>query len=71
VLLVFSDGITEALSKDGDEFGEERLLSCVQANHKLAAAALLECVVDAVHQFCAGAVQSDDLTALVLRYLGK
>ncbi len=70
VLVVFSDGITEALNADGAEFGEERLLSCLKANHERAPAALLECLLDAVHQFVAGAVQSDDLTALVLRYSG-
>ena len=67
---MFSDDITEALNADGVEFGEERLLSCVKANHELAPAALLACLLDAVRQFAAGAVQSDDLTALVLRYSG-
>lgn len=68
VLVVFSDGITEALNGDGAEFGEERLLACVNAHHELAPGALLECLLDAVQQFAAGVAQNDDLTALVLRY---
>ena len=70
VLIVFSDGITEALNPNGEEFGEERLLSCVEANRKLAPEALLESLVGTVRQFTAGAVQSDDLTLLVLSDVG-
>ena len=70
VLVVFSDGITEALNPDGEEFGEERLLSCVKANPELAPTALLERLLDTVHQFTTSAVQNDDLTLLVFRYVG-
>ena len=70
VLVVFSDGITEALNTDGEEFGEERLLSCVKANLELAPTALLERLLDTLHQFTSGAVQNDDVTLLVLRYIG-
>jgi predicted ester cyclase/serine/threonine protein phosphatase PrpC len=70
VLVVFSDGITEALNTDGEEFGEERLLSCVKDNLELAPTALLERLLDTVHQFTTGAAQNDDVTLLVLRYVG-
>jgi sigma-B regulation protein RsbU (phosphoserine phosphatase) len=69
-LVVFSDGVTEALDAGGSEFGEERLLSCVMASHELELPSLLKCVLDAVRDFCAGTSQSDDLTVLVLRYTG-
>jgi Stage II sporulation protein E (SpoIIE) len=55
---------------DDHEFGEERLLSCLQANRELPASQLLECLLNDVRQFTVGAEQSDDLTVLVLRYLG-
>jgi sigma-B regulation protein RsbU (phosphoserine phosphatase) len=70
VLVVFSDGVAEALSADGVEFGEERLLTCVDANRDAVATVLLDLIFDAVREFSVGAVQSDDLTALVLRYSG-
>lgn len=70
VLVVFSDGITEALDASGAEFGEERLLSCVNSSRELDPAGILECIVDAVHTFTTDTVQSDDQTALVLRYSG-
>jgi sigma-B regulation protein RsbU (phosphoserine phosphatase) len=70
VMVVFSDGVTEALNADGIEFGEERLLTCIDAHRGASAAVLLDSVIDAVRAFTVGAEQSDDLTALVLRYSG-
>jgi steroid delta-isomerase-like uncharacterized protein len=71
VLVVFSDGITEALNRDGDEFGEARLLSSITANCDTAAQTLLERILADVKEFSVGVEQSDDLTALVLRYTGS
>ena len=66
--LCFSDGIIEALNRDGDEFGEQRLLSSITDNQECPPTALLECILAAVQEFSAGVEQSDDVTALVLRY---
>jgi len=71
VLVVFSDGITEALSPDGSEFGEERLIAAIRAGRELPPTRLLQQVLDSVREFIGGADQSDDLTALVLRYTGS
>jgi len=68
VLVVFSDGVTEAMNQEGAEFGEERLLSCVSAHRGAAATELLDCLLGMVREFTAGAPQSDDITAMVLRY---
>ena len=71
LLVVYSDGVTEALSANEEEFGEERLLSCIESNRELAPTALLEALLDSVHEFTASAPQNDDVTALVLRYSGS
>jgi sigma-B regulation protein RsbU (phosphoserine phosphatase) len=70
VLVAFSDGVTEALSTEGEEYGEQRLLDCVQANREQSPPELLDSIFASVREFTAGAVQSDDVTALVLRYDG-
>jgi steroid delta-isomerase-like uncharacterized protein len=70
LLVMFSDGVTEALNADGAEFGEDQLLACVRWRQELPAAGILESVLETVGEFTAGAAQSDDLTALVLRYTG-
>lgn len=70
VLVVCSDGITEARSAAGEEFGRERLLGALAGCRGLHADAVLERLLDAVRTFSAGAPQADDITALVLRYRG-
>ena len=70
VLVVFSDGITDALNSDGEEFGEDKLVASVENHRDLEPAAVLDCVLDAVRRFSAAAAQNDDFTDLVLRYTG-
>jgi phosphoserine phosphatase RsbU/P len=70
ILVTFSDGVTEALSLLGEEYGEERLLECATQFRDRSVPDLLEGILASVRQFTVGAVQSDDVTALVLRYVG-
>jgi sigma-B regulation protein RsbU (phosphoserine phosphatase) len=70
LLVAFSDGVTEALSASGEEYGEDRLLAVVEANRGKSTSDLLEAIFASVREFSVGAVQSDDVTALVLRYDG-
>jgi sigma-B regulation protein RsbU (phosphoserine phosphatase) len=68
VLVVFSDGVTEAFNAAGEEFGESRLLECLAENRGSEPAELLHKILSAVQRFAGGAAQSDDVTALVLKY---
>lgn len=68
LLVVFSDGVTEALDAAGEEFGEDRLLACLNAHRERPPAELLDSVLSAVRAFAVNAVQNDDVTALVLKY---
>lgn len=70
VLLIFSDGISEALNAAGDEFGDDRILSCLQQHAQASVNDVLECLVQTVKTFASGTVQSDDITAVVVRYRG-
>jgi serine phosphatase RsbU (regulator of sigma subunit) len=69
-LIVFSDGISEALSAEGDEYGDARIVSFVQSHAALEPQTMLEALFADVRQFAVGAAQSDDITAMVLRYRG-
>jgi serine phosphatase RsbU (regulator of sigma subunit) len=71
LLVVFSDGVTEALNAQGEEFEEGRLLACLDAHRQCTPVELLECLLSTVREFVASAAQSDDVTALVLRYGGR
>lgn len=67
-LIVFSDGVSEAMALNGDEYGEERILAVVDRETSSAPADLLKSIFADVRVFTKGAPQSDDITALVLRY---
>jgi serine phosphatase RsbU (regulator of sigma subunit)/pSer/pThr/pTyr-binding forkhead associated (FHA) protein len=67
-LIVFSDGVSEAMSASGDEYGENRIVSCVERHKSMEPRDLLEALFADVRDFTRGAAQSDDITAMVLRY---
>jgi len=71
VVVVYSDGVTEAANVGGDEFGRERLVEAVTGGHGTKPETLLERVLDAVRTFSRDAPQADDITALILRYRGE
>lgn len=70
VIVVFSDGVSEALDKAGEEYGEARLQAAVEAVITQSATSVVEALVAAVQAFTRGAPQSDDITAMVIRYSG-
>jgi serine phosphatase RsbU (regulator of sigma subunit) len=67
-LIVFSDGVSEAMSASGDEYGESRIVTVAEQSAGLEPKELLEAVFADVKAFAKGAAQSDDITAMVLRY---
>ncbi len=70
VVVIFSDGVSEAFNTAGEEFGEEAVLEICQRAGDTAAEALVSGIISGVRSFTAGAVQSDDITAMVIRYVG-
>jgi len=69
-IVVFSDGVSEAMNAADEEFGEARLLETIRRTGTGDAQALVDAIVEAVRRFAAGAVQSDDITVMVIRYTG-
>jgi len=73
ILTTCSDGILEAVGthgNGGEEFGEARVLDVIQEHREGSADEIVESLVSAVQAFTAGARPSDDMTAVVVRYLG-
>jgi serine phosphatase RsbU (regulator of sigma subunit) len=64
VLLIYTDGITEAPDLTGEEFGESRLLEILRSHPQVLVEALLSLILAAVQEF-SGANQADDLTLLI------
>jgi serine phosphatase RsbU (regulator of sigma subunit) len=67
VIIVYSDGLIDALNLQGMEFGEERLLSCCKLLPKgISAESICTFLSQRVAEWSAGAEQFDDTTLLVL-----
>ena len=71
LVVICSDGVTEARNSGGDEFGRERLIEAMSGCHGGKPAAVLERLFEAVRLFSQGTPQGDDITGLVLRYRGQ
>lgn len=68
VLVLYTDGITDALGLDGEqEFGMERLTEVVKANGSMSAQELTNEILAAIQEFAQGAPQFDDLTLMVVK----
>jgi len=66
LLALFSDGITEATSRSGEEFGEERLQAEIEKHSEKPLAEIQTAVLEAVRGW-AGDELEDDMTLLVVR----
>jgi sigma-B regulation protein RsbU (phosphoserine phosphatase) len=66
-LVVYSDGLSEALNRAGEEYGVDRLAASLPARRGLAAPEVLAALLQDVGTFRAGAARTDDLTVMVIR----
>ena len=69
-LILYTDGVTEAMDKNDKLFSESRLETTLQGVNGLSSKDVTERVVKEVQRFSTGAPQSDDITLLVLGYVG-
>lgn len=67
LLIIFADGVVEAVNEAGQEYGESRLVPLLEAAPSETAAETMKRVMTDVNQFASFARQHDDITCLVLR----
>lgn len=66
-LIVYSDGITEAMNENEEEYSLERLEGIVRENVKLSATELHNAIIKEVNSHSHRAIQSDDITLLIIK----
>ena len=69
ILLLYTDGVTEATRSSGEEFGEARLQSCVQGARDLSAADICARIREAVREFTGTGTRVDDITLIIIKIL--
>jgi sigma-B regulation protein RsbU (phosphoserine phosphatase) len=66
-VVLFTDGITEAMNKNGEEFSDEKLERIILERYNETPEQILNKIKASVEEFTLGAEQSDDITCLVLK----
>lgn len=69
-VLLYTDGVTEAINASDNFFSEERLVTWFQLSGGLPLGEVVGGLVQEVQTFAAGHPQADDVTVLAVRYLG-
>jgi len=67
ILVIYSDGITEAENSAYEQFEEERLLEVIRKNSNCTAKEIHQAVLDAITDFIGDMEQSDDITLVIVR----
>lgn len=66
LVMLYTDGVSEAMNEEGDCFGETRLVSILEAHGALGPDAVRQRVVDEIRLFSGSAPQHDDMTLLLV-----
>jgi sigma-B regulation protein RsbU (phosphoserine phosphatase) len=71
VLVIYSDGVSEAVNPKGEEFGPTRLYETVSRNLDASAAGIRDRIESALTKFCQGTPAADDITLVICKRLAE
>ena len=66
-LVLYTDGVTETLNAEGDEFGLDRMMQSMRASANDGAPAIVKKIIGDVRDFTGSAPQNDDITLIAIR----
>lgn len=67
MIVLYTDGVTEAINEKEEGFGKERLLKIIQKNRSLAAKEIVEKVQNEILMFAGTQPQYDDITLMIIK----
>jgi sigma-B regulation protein RsbU (phosphoserine phosphatase) len=67
LLVLFTDGVSDARNRAGERLGEERVIETIRDNLKAEPKVILERIVEALNEHTQGAPLRDDLTVVLVR----
>ncbi len=67
LLILYSDGVTEAMNAREEEFGEEKMLNIIRTYLKSSSDEIMQKILDEVKEHSKGVEQSDDITIMVIK----
>ena len=66
-LVLYTDGVSETLNSEGDEFGVDRMMQSVRASANDSAQAIVKRIIEDVREFTGSVPQNDDMTLIAIR----
>ncbi|MFC1910517.1 SpoIIE family protein phosphatase [Chloroflexota bacterium] len=69
ILILYTDGVTEAINRKQEMFGNDRISELIEANHHLSAQELIKLIEKEVFTYSDGQPQFDDITLMVIKVL--
>jgi serine phosphatase RsbU (regulator of sigma subunit) len=66
-VIFYTDGFSEAMKNNGQEYGDKRLHAFIKDHLNLSASALIEALIANVNEFTAGAPMKDDMTIIAIK----
>jgi sigma-B regulation protein RsbU (phosphoserine phosphatase) len=69
LIVMYTDGVTEAFNPQDEEFGEERLMKYLKMHRNDPVREIINGLVDEVRSFCGSRAQSDDITLVIVRVM--
>lgn len=70
IIFTYTDGVTEAINKNDEIFGESRLCSCLNSIESSEPTEIIQKVKTSINEYTDSNLQSDDITMLVFKYNG-
>lgn len=70
-LILYTDGVTEAINRDDDFFGDQRLSEWIESHSFTDTRQFVEAMLDEVIHFTGDMDQADDITIMALNFLGR
>jgi len=67
IIVLFTDGISEAMNSADEEWDEARLMESVRACRDRSAVEMIDCLMRDADAFVAGAPQHDDMTIMIVK----
>jgi phosphoserine phosphatase RsbU/P len=66
-LVLYTDGVTETLNSEGDEYGVDRMMQSVRTSANDGANAIVKRIIEDVREFTGSVPQNDDITVIAIR----
>lgn len=70
ILLMYTDGVTEAMNQEEEEFGEDRLIGVLQSGKTVSVPDLKQKILHAVENFSLNRAPADDITLMIVKRTG-